>query len=158
VTGTGEWTCDTCGEIIKSVEDGWVEWVQIRQPDGTARGRNLRLVHRAPASPRRPNGTCQFDQRAEFRRDGGTVGDASLDEYVGADGLVTLLEMISDQRAPTEEVLTLIQRLHVPGYEQARHHFDAAISEGVFEPNTKPGYYRVSEIDKVLKWLRERKS
>jgi hypothetical protein len=85
------------------------------------------------------------------------VRDAALDEYVGVDGLVRLLEMISEGRVPTEEVLTLIQRLHVPGYEQARQDFGAAISDEAFEPNTKPGYYTVREIEKVLKWAHERK-
>lgn len=155
---TGEWTCDTCGQVIKSVEDGWVEWIEFARPDGTYLGRDLRLVHHAPASPRKPRGSCQFDQHAESRRDRGTVHDLSLDEFVGTDGLISLLEMISEGRVPTEEVLTLIQRLHVPGYEQARHHFAEAIREGVFEPNTKPGYYTVADIAKGLKWVRERKS
>lgn len=151
------WTCDTCGQVINNVGDGWVEWVEIMQPDGTFHGRDLRLVHHAPASPRGPHVSCQFDRQAEFRNDRGTVRDEPLKDFVGADGLVPLLEMISDERLPTEEILTLIQRLHVPGYEQARHHFATAISEGVFEPNTKPGYYRRSELEKVLKWVREQK-
>jgi hypothetical protein len=151
------WTCDTCGEPIKSVNDGWVEWIEFDRGDGRRAARNLRLVHHQPASPRAPDGSCQFNERAQYARDHGIVCDLSLDEFVGTDGLISLLEMVSEGRHPTEEVLTLIQRLHVPGYEQARHHFAAAISEGIFEPNTKPGYYTTSDIQKVLDWIRTRK-
>jgi hypothetical protein len=53
-------------------------------------------------------------------------------------------------------LIELIKRLHIPGYEQARNSFDAAISDGAFEPNTKPGFYSQSNIQNTLRWIQER--
>jgi hypothetical protein len=53
---------------------------------------------------------------------------------------------------PKDEALELIKRLHIPGYEQARLHFERAISEGVIERQYPPGYYNQSEIEAVLRF------
>jgi hypothetical protein len=54
---------------------------------------------------------------------------------------------------PKDEVLEMIKRLHIPGYEHARQHFQRAIADGVFEPNMPDGYYWQSNIDAVLRFL-----
>ena len=48
----------------------------------------------------------------------------------------------------------MIKRLHIPGYEHARLHFNAAIDQLVFEPNTPPGFYWQHNNDAVLEWPR----
>ena len=75
------------------------------------------------------------------------VLDLPLDSFLGSDGLMSLLALVAEHRVKSTEVLEMIKRLHIPGYEHTRLHFDEAISEGVFEPNTVPGYYtcRTSE-------------
>jgi hypothetical protein len=40
-----------------------------------------------------------------------------------------LLALIAEERAPTNDILEMIKRLHIRGYEQARLHFDEAIAE-----------------------------
>ena len=68
-----------------------------------------------------------------------------------------LLSMISDDNfEDKEEVLEIIKRLHIPGYEKARCFFDEAIENGVFEPNTKPMYYWTRDIDAVLEYIKSR--
>ncbi|XHR31043.1 MAG: hypothetical protein ACFUZC_10870 [Chthoniobacteraceae bacterium] len=47
----------------------------------------------------------------------------------------------------------MIKRLHIHGYEHARLHFDEAIANGVFEPNTALGYHPQEDIKAVLDWL-----
>jgi hypothetical protein len=42
-----EWLCDTCGEVIRRPEEGYVEWLQSKE-DGV---REFNIVHHAPASP-----------------------------------------------------------------------------------------------------------
>lgn len=140
------WICDSCGGLIESADDGWVEWVA---PVG-AMGRGLRLVHH---TVRGSLSKCMYNQQAEYAKDKGVIGDLQLSEFLGADGLMTLLEFISDKKLPTEEVLELIKRLHIPGYEHARHTFDEAIDEGVFEPNTAPKYYMQSDIQATLDYI-----
>ena len=143
------WTCDSCGHPIISEEDGWVEWIEFKTATGR-QARDLRLVHHMAASP--TGKRCQFNQQVERNSDGGLVADASLSDFLGSDGLMELLAMLEEARLPRDEVIEMIKRLHVEGYEQARPYFEEAISEGVFEPNTLPGYYRQSDIQAVLEF------
>ena len=48
--------------------------------------------------------------------------DLSLTEFLGPDGLMHLLDFIAKGRVETSEVLEMIKRLNVPGYEQSRIH------------------------------------
>lgn len=146
------WTCDTCGEPILRTEDGWVEWIEFHTPDGE-KGRDLRLVHIRPASP--TGRRCQFNQDAERLRDGGLVADVHLADFLGVDGLMELLSMLAEGRIPHDEVIEMIKRLHIPGYDQARAEFSRAIAEGVIQPNAVPGFYRQREIQAVLKYIEE---
>lgn len=150
------WVCDACGSPIEVSTDGWIEWL-LRKKDGAYVGRGLRLVHRFTSSPQQPHGKCQYDERVENQRDGSTVSDMELDCFLGADGLMRLLSLVAEGELPKEDVLEMIKRLHIPGYEHAHRHFERAISEGVFEPNTMPGYYHQHNINAVLQFLhRER--
>lgn len=139
------WICDVCGEPITSARDGWVEWLSNR-----AGGKGLRLVHHKPASPR---GSCQYDSRSDAYGQGFTLSDLPLDEFLGPDGLMLLLSMLAEGELPKEEVLEMAKRLHIPGYEHARHHFARAISEGAFEPNMPEGYYWQSDIQATLDFV-----
>lgn len=129
------WICDACGKDIASVGDGWVEWLNrldpvTRRVEGSYS--NLRLVHHRRASPRASTkNACYHDEDAYFAKYEATVADLPLDSFIGPDGLVLLLEFLSDKRfVEPEEVLELIKRLHVPGYEQARPSFEAALADG----------------------------
>lgn len=142
------WRCDNCGKKIETASDGWVEWITVVDQEGTSTGRDLRLVHK---------GKCQFNEHVENGKDGGIVGDLELAEFLGPDGLVALLELMDRGEIPQEDGIAMIQRLHVPGYEQARPHFKEAISEGVIEPNMAPGFYMQSDIEAVIQWKREQR-
>ena len=145
------WICDVCGQPIRRPEDGWVEW--IVHSHGGKTGRDLRLVHHRPASPM-PGG-CQFNGRREHKRDGGSLGDFPLTEFIGPSGLMRLLAFIANETVPIEETLEMIKRLHVPGYEHVRFHLRAATSAGVFDPIFGPGIIVEPQIDDVLEWLKE---
>ncbi|HYO71696.1 MAG TPA: hypothetical protein VEU33_37025 [Archangium sp.] len=146
---TPRWYCDTCGQAIRHSRDGWVEWL-IRKDGSHRLGRGFRLVHHQPASPL-PAG-CQYDRDEEYRRDQSSISDVSLEEFLGHDGLTYLLEVLSRDQLPQEQVVEMIKRLHTPGYERARFHVQAAISEGVIEPNMAPGFYSQGDIARVLDW------
>ncbi|MGQ5255090.1 hypothetical protein [Xanthomonas arboricola] len=153
------WTCDQCGKPILSVEDGWVEWLNGDIKDGwEGTSQHLRLVHIVSASPEkgRLKHACYHNTDYWFKEKRYTVADLPLSEFVGPDGLITLLAFLADKRfSDQSEVLELIKRLHVPNYEAARHHFEAAIAHGVFEPRTAPSYYDQEEMRAVLNWVRE---
>jgi len=149
---TNTWICDTCGEPIEKASDGWVEWLMERVDDDKWIGRGLRLVHHYPASARGSDSRCQYHGEAEYKRNQSIVNDQSLEDFLGPDGLMQLLSFIADGKIPTVEVLEMIKRLHIPGYEHARLHFSAALAEVAFEPNTLKDYYWQSDISAVLEF------
>jgi len=145
---TKYWVCDVCHEKIERAEDRWVQW--ITQPYGKV-GRDLRLVHHRPASPL-PEG-CQFDSQTEYTKDKGAIGDLPLTSFMGPSGLMRLMAFIADQVVPTEEVLEMIKRIHVPGYERVRFHLKEAANEEIFDPKFGPGIIIEPQIDLVIQWL-----
>ncbi|WP_342596304.1 hypothetical protein AAGT95_09390 [Salinicola lusitanus] len=81
------------------------------------------------------------------------VSDLGLDFFATPDGLMVLLQNLSDSEFQNpEEVLEMIKRLHVPNYEQAQPFMNQAVSEGVIERNTKPGYEFQGDLVAVRKW------
>lgn len=147
------WYCDVCGEKIAKVEDGWVECLITLNPEITdelerfrqRRGTGLRLVHHRSTNPR-----CAYSVSAGLQ-------DMPLNHFLGPDGLMALLSFLDEKILPQEEIMELIKRLHIPGYEQARCYFEEAISEGVFEPNTRAGFYWQTDIESVLRFVERRK-
>jgi hypothetical protein len=139
------WYCDVCGKKIESVEDGWLEWVYFKGEEGNGQGRGLRIVHK--------DKQCMYNSQLEYKRDKGITKDDNLKSFLGSDGLMLLLEFLADGEIPKEELLEVIKRIHIPGYEIAHCHFTDAINEGVFEPNRKEGYYWLSDINAVIAWL-----
>lgn len=144
------WICDTCGEIIESPKDGYVQWVVFRDEDGQRRARDLNIVHHKTTSPLGSDAACYLDAT------GGSLMDNDLESFLSQNGLMQLLSMLDEGLLPKEQVIEVIKRLHIKGYEHARFHFDKAIAAGVFEPNTRPGFYLTSQIQAVLQWRRRR--
>ena len=95
--------CEVCGRQIERVEDGRLSWFE---PDDASR-RNLRLTHRE----------CLPAQEAEFERDGAILQDLQLQRYLGSDGLQELLRLLTVSDDFNLDVIWMIIRLHVPGYE-----------------------------------------
>lgn len=145
---TTQWRCDTCGDPIVKVVDGWVEWLEPgSSTSGKKPGRGLRLVHQ--------NKNCQYDERREHATDGSILCDMQLSHYLGADGLTSLLSLSVDQSVPQEEVIEMIKRLHTPGYELVRPILAQAIADGVIEPNMPKGLHWQRDIDAVTDWGRQ---
>jgi hypothetical protein len=121
------WICDTCGKLIKSPNDGWVEWLARNDGEGY-RAKSLRLVHHRSASPLKDSMTtgCQYDKHYKLE-----VNDLELAEFLGSDGLMMLLSMLTKGKVHQEELLEMIKRLHVPGFEHTRLHFDLAFDQSL---------------------------
>jgi hypothetical protein len=129
---TTYWYCDTCDDLIENDEDGYVEWIMYRTPDGASKGRDLRLVHHVCAPPGRRR--CQFNSDVEFARDQGVVHDIALPELLGPDGLARLLEILQRGVLSTQDVAEMIRRLHIPGFEEARRWVSDGKADGILEP------------------------
>jgi hypothetical protein len=122
-----EWICDTCGDKLVA-EDGWIEWLDpVDQHQGP---HAFRIVHWG--------GPCYKHENHS------ACSDSHLDEFLGFDGLQKFLAMLDVGRIldPLGNAIPrlpelrsfsdVIRRLHIPYYEEARLHFDAAIASGDF--------------------------
>lgn len=143
------WICDNCGKKIDNIENGWIEWLEAKDKNGNYKSWGIRIVHRVD---------CIYNQDLVYKQHKAIVSDVDLKSFSGSDGLMDLLVQISDNNFnDNEEVLEIIKRIHIPGYEEARLYFDEAIGDGIFEPNTKPSYYSQSDIKAVLDYIRKKR-
>jgi hypothetical protein len=119
-----QWVCDTCGETIEEPEHGWIEW--LTDEDMVAYG--FRIVHHAPHSPRRSaGGRCQYGR-------GMMVADEALPSFIGADGLANFLSLLeTNPLKDQQEFISLVRRLHIPHYEEARLYWSSAKDDGFFD-------------------------
>src|ERR1700721_862918 len=147
------WKCSSCGDLITSIEDGWVEWLASEDERG-ARLKGLRMVHRLSRAAGSNGPGCRYDSRQEFRNDRSIVEGLSLERFVGSDGLMLLLAFLASSEMPRGDVLELAKRVQIPGYEQARELFPEAIGMGVFSPTIGAGDYLQSAIRGLLGWAR----
>jgi hypothetical protein len=148
------WRCASCGELITRIEDGWVEWLASEDDYGITRVRGLRLVHRLMFTSRNSEcHRCRYDDRREFKQDYSLVEGLPLDRFVGADGLMLLLSLLAESEMPRAELLELVKRVHIPGYEQTREVFEEAIHGGAVTPLIGEGFYMQSEIRDLLRWV-----
>ena len=121
-----QWICDTCGEVIESPEQGYVDWVcEPSEGDQTIHG--FRIVHHANFSPRRPRGNC-------YRcADGANLQSSALSEFTGVKFLVRLFDFLEGPYliADTAQFVDFARRLSIPCYEDASQYRGRAIDDGL---------------------------
>jgi hypothetical protein len=114
------WRCDSCGELITSIDDGWVEWLSSEGDRGEDVLSGLQLVHHGSVLPNGAGRGCPYDRLKEFRNRKTIVEGLALERFVGLDGLMMLFSLLSDGGLPRDEILELAKRVQIPGYELAR--------------------------------------
>ena len=113
------WRCDSCDELITSIEGGWVEWLASEGHRGQEVLRGLRLVHRGSLRDGRKKG-CRYDSLNEFRNGKTIVEGLPLERFVGPDGLMMLFSFLAAGNLPRGEILELAKRVQIPGHDFAR--------------------------------------
>jgi hypothetical protein len=63
--------------------------------------------------------------------------------------------MLYKNSLPKDEVIEMIKRLHIPGYEIARRVLPQAIEEGVCESNGEEGFPNMSLMEAAIAWAKE---
>lgn len=127
------WLCDKCGQPIEQAKDGWLIWTRNLN-DFTIS--NFNIIHHP---------TCQYPEPQIQRSRLSAPGDP-LVEFQGKNGLIRLLELIPQVKQENQnEIIDIIQRLHIPGYETARLHFEQAAEEDFIVPHTHGLYYLTVE-------------
>jgi hypothetical protein len=114
------WRCDSCGELITSIDAGWVEWLSSEGDRGEDVLSGLQLVHDGSVLPNGAGRGCRYDRLKEFRNRKTIVEGLPLERFVGLDGLMMLFSLLSDGSLPRNEILELAKRVQIPGYELAR--------------------------------------
>ncbi len=150
---TTRWQCDSCGEPILDPRDGWLEW-QAAEHEGVKgpRAKGLRIVHAFASSPQRyRESRCSYERayhtsnHSEY-----VVRYFALAEMTGPDGLQFFLRLIGEGNLPKDALLEMIRRVHVPGYEHARLHFDEAIRTYAIYENDRLDSLEQETIKKIL--------
>ncbi|HEX6821904.1 MAG TPA: hypothetical protein VF123_07605 [Candidatus Sulfotelmatobacter sp.] len=148
------WRCDSCADRITSVQAGWVEWLASEDKQGNDILSGLRLVHRGLQKNGR-NHTCRYDPLKEFRSGKTIVEGLPLERLVGVDGLMVLLSFLAERELPRGEILELIKRVQIPGYELVRNLPPRRQDSKRVSPVLSHGYYLQSEIWEMLGWANE---
>ena len=139
-----EWVCDSCYRVIKSAEDGAVEWLKDKDKDaGHYKAHGFKIIHNEISSPGHPCNTCSI-----YRSLPGKC-EAALKEFVGTDGLVTLFHFLDpnpdlEYRGPAvrevRELLEFARRVQLPRYEEARLYWPKAEADGLLEDTAWTAY------------------
>ncbi|HKV77370.1 MAG TPA: hypothetical protein VJP02_04485 [Candidatus Sulfotelmatobacter sp.] len=148
------WRCDSCADMITSVQAGWVEWLASEDKHGNDILRGLRLVHREGQRNAR-NHKCRYDPLEEFRSGRTIVEGLPLERLVGADGLMILLSLLAEGELPHRETLELVKRVQIPGYELVRNLSPRGQRSQLLSPVLSHGYYLQSEIREMLGWTNQ---
>jgi hypothetical protein len=143
------WRCDSCGDVITSVQAGWVDWLASEDKHGKDVLSGIRLVHRGPRQKARKH-NCRYDPLKEFRSRKTIVEGLPLNRLVGADGLMVLLSLLAEGELPHTEILELVKRVQIPGYELVRSLSRTWERSKLLAPVLGHGCYLQSEIQEVL--------
>jgi len=108
------WVCDACGARINIAADGCVQWVRLDREEGRVIF-ELHLVHADNSRPPGDELKCTVDGA-------NTIATYPLVGLLGATGLQRLFEFTANPNWPLEEVLEMMRRLHMEGYEARRFH------------------------------------
>lgn len=138
-----KWICDKCKEPIMNAEGGWLKWTKNLN-DGTLSG--FKIIHHPACKQPGP----------KIQKTGLTEPGDPLKEFMEQDGLIRLLELISKTNLKDQhELLEIIQRIHIPGYEEARLHFKKEHGESRLVPPVDGVYYptikKIQEINEQYK-------
>jgi len=139
---TTKWLCDTCHEHINGSKEGYVEW--LRNVDsGELYG--FHIVHQ--------QSKCLYDEQKRLKEKREAAPGNHLKYFLKEDGLIRLLRLLGDKNLmDKQEVIELIQRLHISGYENARFSFEEAYSEGYIDgPREGVFYPSISQIDDIIR-------
>jgi hypothetical protein len=147
-----QFICDSCGQVIRSKEEGWIEWLGTYDP---RKYRAFKIVHHKTASPlRRADGCYHYED------DPGRM-DEHLNDFADANVAYNLLFWIDegphispDFEGPfvtdLREWAELTKRLLLPYYEEARFYINTAIADDFIDDPGNPHYlYSVSVLRQI---------
>ena len=146
-----QFICDTCGDVIESVNDGWIEWEGSYEND-EAVNKNFRI--------------CHHDMNCQKLADHRHCSDLPLSEICGEKThafLYTHLDVGPYHKKkyskPTivdfREYVELMRRLTIPYYEEARQWWSEATSDGYFSEANEESIYLPENLKRMIEHYSE---
>jgi len=154
-----EYICDTCGEVIKSPEEGWIEWISKSGLDGEKRETyGFNIVHHfvySPLKDSQPNGCYQHTGKSGRH-------DLHLHDFIKESTIMAhILEFLDvgpyhqpvykkTDLSDIRQYVETVRRLTIPYYEEARLYWDKAKEDGYFQDANEIWIYKVENLKKLI--------
>lgn len=147
-----QWICDSCGEIINSPEDGWVEWLSGEETFNSCHG--FKIVHNYGSSPQGKGACFQYREKKD-------LADMPLTTFTGEEGYICLLGfldlgpiVVPKYEGPRvkdiREFIEFMRRLTIPYYEEARMFFKEALADGDLDPSSVDMIYDPEDLKRIV--------
>jgi hypothetical protein len=140
--------CDTCGELIEDVKNGWFEWLRETVGEKTF-DHSFRICHHTKE--------CRLHS-------GGWVADSSLVEFTKEKGIIRLLKFLDmgetiistdNYDGPSirdfREYTEIFRRLAIPYYEEARQYWNEAEHDGEHHGVNEIALYLPDRLERLVK-------
>ena len=132
--------CDTCGEIIDSPEEGWIEWIADYNDSLSYEIHSFRIVHHFTHSP------IALETNEGCYQHAGKSGrsDTGLRHFINDDYKMAYILQFLDigsyhdpnykgsKLTDMRQYVETVRRITTPYYEEARRYWDRAIEDGFF--------------------------
>lgn len=154
-----QFICDTCGEIINSPKEGWIEWISPWESEDDKRlCFDFRIVHHLTSSPLGINSNDGCYQHTD------AIGrsDLNLDNFTNKEtGMAHILKFLDvgpyheqNYEGPyikdMREYVEIIRRLTIPYYEEARLYWSQALEDGYFDDANEVWMYKTDNLKQLI--------
>ena len=151
--------CDTCGEIINSPKEGWIEWISNYDEETRSnKTHSFRIVHHYTHSP------IATDTNQGCYQHIGEIGrhDSHLHHFLNEDCIMANVLKFLDigpyhdpdyketNLPDIREYVELVRRLTIPHYEEARHYWAEAVEGGFFHGANEGRIYNVKNLKQLI--------
>jgi len=144
-----QWICDTCGGVIESAKEGWIEWLEDGDTIWFNSAHGFKIVHHS-------QDCFTYPERLG-------PSDMNLSHYAGEKGYIHLLSFLDlgryimkdeDYKGPRvksmREFVEILRRLTLPYYEEARLYFDQARADDELDIANVDYIYYPEELKRLI--------
>lgn len=152
-----QFICDTCGEIIKSRNEGIVEWIsKTNQTSNNLEIHSHKIVHHFPHSP------LTGENRCYQLNDASGQATVQLNNFMNPNNIIArilkpldigpLFDKHYSGPAITDfrDYVEIIKRLTIPYYEEARLYWQEAVNDGFLEGKHEISAYSVDTLKAIV--------
>lgn len=145
--------CDTCGGLINSPEEGWIEWIT---KDNQVH--SFRIIHHFLHSPiASPTNEGCYQHTWKLGK-----SDSHLDHFIDEDYKMARIlkfldigpyhdpDYIGSKVTDIREYVEMVRRFTIPYYEEARKYWEVAMADGFFQDSNEVTIYSVNNLKRII--------